>query len=174
MIYFISTTIKIPLHRLKRDSFERPEKSPLQLQIESELSRRRERDAPYEDITEVSNHKKVDALILIDLFFFSVHINHSQDHYHLNFSKDYHYQLTIIVIIVIIQFHNLDQDSADALDVVVEYLSIELDSIDDLHHYIQMINKICIQMLLTNLIWILKVMILIMNLMLWIIGKINT
>ncbi|CAO3630455.1 unnamed protein product [Cunninghamella echinulata] len=46
------TTIKIPLHRLKRDSFERPEKSPLQLHIESELSRRRERDAPYEDITE--------------------------------------------------------------------------------------------------------------------------
>ncbi|KAI8071471.1 enhancer of polycomb-like-domain-containing protein [Gongronella butleri] len=43
------TTIKIPLHRLKRDALE---KSPLQLQIEAELSKRRERDADYEDITE--------------------------------------------------------------------------------------------------------------------------
>ncbi|ORX46532.1 hypothetical protein DM01DRAFT_1149873 [Hesseltinella vesiculosa] len=46
------TTIKIPLHRLKRDAFDKLEKSPLQLQIESELAKRRERDADYEDITE--------------------------------------------------------------------------------------------------------------------------
>ncbi|KAI8089418.1 enhancer of polycomb-like-domain-containing protein [Halteromyces radiatus] len=46
------TTIKIPLSRLKRDASEKFEKSPLQLQIEAELSRKRERDALYEDVTE--------------------------------------------------------------------------------------------------------------------------
>ncbi|CAO3593308.1 unnamed protein product [Absidia cylindrospora] len=47
------TTIKIPLNKLKRDGYEsRLEKSPMQLAIESELQRKKEQDAPYEDITE--------------------------------------------------------------------------------------------------------------------------
>jgi hypothetical protein len=51
---FFSATIKIPLHRLKRDGQEnRHEKSPMQLAIEADLARKKEQDAPYEDITEV-------------------------------------------------------------------------------------------------------------------------
>ncbi|ORZ24141.1 enhancer of polycomb-like-domain-containing protein [Absidia repens] len=46
------TTIKIPLSRLKRDAIEKLEKSPLQIQMEIELLRKRERDALYEDVTE--------------------------------------------------------------------------------------------------------------------------
>jgi hypothetical protein len=45
-----SATIKITLNKLKRDL----EKSPIQQAIENELSRKRELDAPYEDITEVT------------------------------------------------------------------------------------------------------------------------
>lgn len=48
-----STTIKIPLNRRKRDDAS-IEKSPLQLAIESELARKREEDADYEDVTNVS------------------------------------------------------------------------------------------------------------------------
>ncbi|KAI8393745.1 enhancer of polycomb-like-domain-containing protein [Radiomyces spectabilis] len=44
------TTIKIPLHRLKREDFQK--KSQLQLVIDSDLARKRELDAPYEDITD--------------------------------------------------------------------------------------------------------------------------
>lgn len=180
----IRTTIKIPLHRLKRDSFERPEKSPLQLHIESELSRRKERDAPYEDITEVSiilikmyavyKHLLIAIIIIITsiiilLVYISSHINHFQNHYQRNFINHYYYhQLTIVAT----PFHILDLDSVDVLDVVAEYLLIELDFINDLQHTIMIIKK-WIQKTLTNLIWILKVMILTMNLMLWIIGKIN-
>ncbi|RCH80253.1 Enhancer of polycomb-like protein 1, partial [Rhizopus azygosporus] len=43
-------TIKIPLHKLRRDI--RIEKSPAQLAIEAELARRKEADFPYEDVTE--------------------------------------------------------------------------------------------------------------------------
>ncbi|CAO3638663.1 unnamed protein product [Mucor fragilis] len=42
-------TIKIPLHKLRRD---RLDKSPAQLAIEAELARKRELDLPYEDCTE--------------------------------------------------------------------------------------------------------------------------
>lgn len=52
------TTIKIPLSRLKRDAIEKLEKTPLQIQMEIELLRRRERDAQYEDITEVNKVKR--------------------------------------------------------------------------------------------------------------------
>ncbi|KAI8365693.1 enhancer of polycomb-like-domain-containing protein [Choanephora cucurbitarum] len=45
-----STTIKIPLHKLK--STIRLDKSPTQIAIEAELSRKREADALYEDVTE--------------------------------------------------------------------------------------------------------------------------
>ncbi|KAF7725248.1 Enhancer of polycomb-like protein 1 [Apophysomyces ossiformis] len=46
-------TIKIPLNKLKRDGLDgRQEKSPMQLALEAELARKRERDAPYEDVTE--------------------------------------------------------------------------------------------------------------------------
>lgn len=45
-----SATIKIPLHKLRRD---RLDKSPAQLAIEAELARKRELDLPYEDCTEV-------------------------------------------------------------------------------------------------------------------------
>ncbi|ORX55570.1 hypothetical protein DM01DRAFT_1334963 [Hesseltinella vesiculosa] len=41
----IGTTIKIPLSKLKK------EKSPVQQAIDAELARRKEQDAPYEDIT---------------------------------------------------------------------------------------------------------------------------
>ncbi|CAO3587997.1 unnamed protein product [Absidia cylindrospora] len=46
------TTIKIPLSRLRRDVADKLEKSPLQKQMETELRRKRERDASYEDVTE--------------------------------------------------------------------------------------------------------------------------
>ena len=49
-----STTIKIPLNRRKRDDAI-TEKSPMQLAIESELARKREEDADYEDVTNVSS-----------------------------------------------------------------------------------------------------------------------
>ncbi|KAK4512539.1 Phosphotransferase [Mucor velutinosus] len=42
-------TIKIPLHKLRRD---RLDKSPAQLAIEAELARKKEMDLPYEDCTE--------------------------------------------------------------------------------------------------------------------------
>ncbi|KAG0174692.1 Enhancer of polycomb-like protein 1 [Apophysomyces sp. BC1034] len=46
-------TIKIPLNKLKRDGLDgRQDKSPMQIALEAELSRKRERDAPYEDTTE--------------------------------------------------------------------------------------------------------------------------
>ncbi|KAI9486070.1 MAG: enhancer of polycomb-like-domain-containing protein [Benjaminiella poitrasii] len=46
-------TIKIPLHKLRRDGYLfKAEKSPTQLAIESELARRKELDVPYEDVTE--------------------------------------------------------------------------------------------------------------------------
>ncbi|KAI7856593.1 enhancer of polycomb-like-domain-containing protein [Circinella umbellata] len=44
-------TIKIPLNKLKRDD-TRHEKSPIQVAIDAELAKKREQDAPYEDITE--------------------------------------------------------------------------------------------------------------------------
>ncbi|KAI8148864.1 enhancer of polycomb-like-domain-containing protein [Fennellomyces sp. T-0311] len=44
-------TIKIPLNKLKRDD-GRHEKSPMQMAIDAELARKREQDAPYEDVTE--------------------------------------------------------------------------------------------------------------------------
>ncbi|KAI9276048.1 hypothetical protein BY458DRAFT_506924 [Sporodiniella umbellata] len=43
-------TIKIPLHKLRRDI--RIEKSPAQLAMEAELQRKKEADLPYEDLTE--------------------------------------------------------------------------------------------------------------------------
>ncbi|CAO3692484.1 unnamed protein product [Rhizopus stolonifer] len=43
-------TIKIPLHKLRRDI--RIEKTPAQLAIEAELLRKKEADMPYEDMTE--------------------------------------------------------------------------------------------------------------------------
>ncbi|KAI8089939.1 enhancer of polycomb-like-domain-containing protein [Halteromyces radiatus] len=47
------TTIKIPLNKLKRDAFEgRIEKSPIQLAIENEIIKKKEQDAPFEDVTE--------------------------------------------------------------------------------------------------------------------------
>ncbi|CEP19141.1 hypothetical protein [Parasitella parasitica] len=46
-------TIKIPLHKLKRDD-GRVEKSPTQLAIEADLARKKLLDAPYEDLTECS------------------------------------------------------------------------------------------------------------------------
>ena len=54
---FSSATIKIPLNKLKRDD-TRHEKSPMQMAIDAELAKKREQDAPYEDVTEVnkSNH----------------------------------------------------------------------------------------------------------------------
>ncbi|KAI9020806.1 enhancer of polycomb-like-domain-containing protein [Phycomyces nitens] len=46
-------TIKIPLNKLKRDGIDgRQEKTPMQIALEAELSRKREQDAPYEDLTE--------------------------------------------------------------------------------------------------------------------------
>jgi hypothetical protein len=47
---FYSATIKIPLHKLRRD---RLDKSPTQIAIEAELARKKEMDLPYEDCTEV-------------------------------------------------------------------------------------------------------------------------
>lgn len=47
---FNSATIKIPLHKLRRD---RLDKSPTQIAIEAELARKKEMDLPYEDCTEV-------------------------------------------------------------------------------------------------------------------------
>ncbi|KAI9490712.1 enhancer of polycomb-like-domain-containing protein [Zychaea mexicana] len=44
-------TIKIPLNKLKRDD-GRHDKSPMQMAIDAELARKRELDAPYEDVTE--------------------------------------------------------------------------------------------------------------------------
>ncbi|KAI9275855.1 enhancer of polycomb-like-domain-containing protein [Phascolomyces articulosus] len=44
-------TIKIPLNKLKRDD-GRHEKSPMQMAIDAELAKKREQDAPYEDVTE--------------------------------------------------------------------------------------------------------------------------
>ncbi|KAI9487265.1 MAG: enhancer of polycomb-like-domain-containing protein [Benjaminiella poitrasii] len=46
-------TIKIPLHRLKRDAVH-VEKSPAQLAIEADLAKKKKLDAPYEDVTECS------------------------------------------------------------------------------------------------------------------------
>ncbi|KAI8147612.1 enhancer of polycomb-like-domain-containing protein [Fennellomyces sp. T-0311] len=48
------TTIKIPLSRLRRDTEngDRHDKSPMQLAIEAELTKKREEDLPYEDVTE--------------------------------------------------------------------------------------------------------------------------
>lgn len=48
-----SATIKIPLHKLRKES-TRIEKSPTQIAIEAELARRKELDLPYEDVTDVS------------------------------------------------------------------------------------------------------------------------
>ncbi|KAI9480243.1 hypothetical protein BDB00DRAFT_857951 [Zychaea mexicana] len=50
-----STTIKIPLSRLRRDAADntdRHDKTPAQLAMEAELAKKREADAPYEDVTE--------------------------------------------------------------------------------------------------------------------------
>ncbi|KAI9248519.1 enhancer of polycomb-like-domain-containing protein, partial [Phascolomyces articulosus] len=50
-----STTIKIPRSLLRQnggDALDRHEKSPMQLALESELAKKREEDAPYDDITE--------------------------------------------------------------------------------------------------------------------------
>lgn len=51
--FLLSATIKIPLHRLKRDD-GRFEKSPAQLAIEADLAKKKLLDAPYEDLTDVS------------------------------------------------------------------------------------------------------------------------
>ncbi|KAI8339165.1 enhancer of polycomb-like-domain-containing protein [Chlamydoabsidia padenii] len=56
------TTIKIPLSRLKRDAIDKLEKTPLQIQMEIELLRKRERDAQYEDITECPYQPFPDSL----------------------------------------------------------------------------------------------------------------
>lgn len=47
-------TIKIPLNKLKRDGFDRHEKSAAQLAIEAELAKRKEEDSGFEDVTDVS------------------------------------------------------------------------------------------------------------------------
>jgi hypothetical protein len=47
-----SATIKIPLHKLRKE--QKIEKSPTQLAIEAELARRKELDQNYEDVTDVS------------------------------------------------------------------------------------------------------------------------
>ncbi|KAG0173931.1 Enhancer of polycomb-like protein 1 [Apophysomyces sp. BC1015] len=47
------TTIKIPLSRLKRDGTDlHQEKSPMEQAVEASLERKREKDEPFEDITE--------------------------------------------------------------------------------------------------------------------------
>lgn len=59
-----SATIKIPLHRLKRDE-SRVEKTPTQLAIEADLACKKLLDAPYEDLTEVKKkHTYLSRLIL--------------------------------------------------------------------------------------------------------------
>ncbi|GAB5586115.1 Enhancer of polycomb-like protein 1 [Umbelopsis nana] len=45
-------TIKIPLNKLKRDGFDRHEKSAAQLAIEAELAKRKEEDSGFEDVTD--------------------------------------------------------------------------------------------------------------------------
>ncbi|KAM3586876.1 Enhancer of polycomb-like protein 1, variant 2 [Umbelopsis sp. WA50703] len=45
-------TIKIPLNKLKRDGFDRHEKSAAQLAIEAEVAKRKEEDSGFEDVTD--------------------------------------------------------------------------------------------------------------------------
>ena len=64
-IYIYRTTIKIPRSLLRQnggENLDRHDKSPMQLALESELAKKREEDAAYEDVTEVS----------IPFFFFNI------------------------------------------------------------------------------------------------------
>lgn len=45
-------TIKIPLNKLKRDGFDRHEKSAAQIAIEAEVAKRKEEDSGFEDVTD--------------------------------------------------------------------------------------------------------------------------
>lgn len=69
ILYKYSATIKIPLHKLRRD---RLDKSPAQLAIEAELARKKEMDLPYEDCTEVSFLQQCLDPVRIDSLFFSI------------------------------------------------------------------------------------------------------
>ncbi|KAJ2956067.1 hypothetical protein NQZ79_g8040 [Umbelopsis isabellina] len=56
-------TIKIPLNKLKRDGFDRHEKSAAQIAIEAEVAKRKEEDSGFEDVTDFLRNVLADESI---------------------------------------------------------------------------------------------------------------
>jgi hypothetical protein len=52
--FYNSARIKIPINKLKRDSYDADKKSAAQAAIDAEVARRRERNIGFEDVTDVS------------------------------------------------------------------------------------------------------------------------